>query len=491
MTSLIGQEKRDYQWVFGRDGGTILNFNIEPPAIEQIDKEMDMKSGSSSICDTDGNLLFYSNGCYIANSIHEMMENGDSIGMGYLESSFCENGGSPNTQGVLILPKPTSDSLYYIFYLDLGAPYEFPVGMYFPLAPERLFYSIIDMSLEGGLGKVIEKNQLILQDTFARFGIQATRHSNGTDWWIILPKSHSNCYYKFLFTSDGLQAPDLQCIGNEWGDDDTQGQITFSPKGDIYVRYMYYNDLNIFDFDTSNGQLSNHVNVSFGQDTFNFAGVAFSSSSQFLYATAYTKIYQFDMFADNIEESKYLIGELETPPGTQFKTRFYQARLAPDEKIYISGTNQFNHLHIIHNPNCPESLCGLEQYAIQLNEFPTFNSFTMPNFPHFYDWTDSTVCDTILSTSTIPENFKSIEVFPNPANEFINIKFNESYSGTAKLLIKDLTGTISKDYSLEGLILGNWSKRIEIEDMLSGVYFLTVIHEGKTLLSKKIIIFKE
>lgn len=43
---------------------------------------------NASICDTDGNLLFYYNGCRVIDSTKQMMENGDSLNYGRTWENF-------------------------------------------------------------------------------------------------------------------------------------------------------------------------------------------------------------------------------------------------------------------------------------------------------------------------------------------------------------------------------------------------------------------
>ena len=240
------------QWIFGRfndtqPSGTILNFNGDTLKIVPIDKPMELEGSCAIMCDSIGKLLFYSNGCYIANATHQMMVNGDSIGLGLLQTSFCNTGGNPIPQGMIALPKPGNNHLYYLFYTDISTPYE---GQpFFPLAPVTLYCSVINMTLDNGLGAVVEKNKIILQDTFSRGLIQAERHANNKDWWIIMPKSHSNCYWTFRFTENGIDTVFKQCIGQIWGDDDSAGQSVFSPNSNQYARMNYSYGLSIFEFD--------------------------------------------------------------------------------------------------------------------------------------------------------------------------------------------------------------------------------------------------
>ena len=98
-TSAIAQDKRDYQWILGKDqqvGSEVralkFDFNNRPFAPELRDKGLNQGQNNVSISDKDGVLLLYSNGCAIANREHEVMMNGDSINAGEFFDDFWFNG---------------------------------------------------------------------------------------------------------------------------------------------------------------------------------------------------------------------------------------------------------------------------------------------------------------------------------------------------------------------------------------------------------------
>ena len=80
-------DKHDYIWVLGYDvdvstpegQGNLFDFNGDTLEVSFLVKDMNIDFTHASIADTAGNLLFYTNGCYIADASHEMMENGDEI----------------------------------------------------------------------------------------------------------------------------------------------------------------------------------------------------------------------------------------------------------------------------------------------------------------------------------------------------------------------------------------------------------------------------
>lgn len=453
------------QWVFGRfstpnPSGTLLNFDSNSPQVLYFNKQMELEGSCTAMCDSAGNLQFYSNGCYIANANHQMMINGDGIGKDKLETSFCNTGGNPNTQGIISLPKPGSDHLYYLFYTDIGDPYSATPNV-FPLAPENMYYSVIDMSQGNGLGKVTEKNIVLVQDTLALGMMQAHQHANGRDWWVFMPESQTNCYWTILLTQNAIDTIFKQCSGIKWLID-ADGQSTFSPNSKKFVRCNYFDGLNIFDFDATTGLISNPVTINFGLDTFYFNGVAFSPNSRFLYVPCYDKIWQFDLWATDISASRILVGELNTPSNIGTKTRFNQARLGPDGKIYISGTSSFKHLHIIHRPNCYGQACDLEQYAIAL---AANSAHTMPNMPHYKKWSESDTCQAVSVQPPVNPQNVTIKFYPNPASDGYVVALGLEYDDTIHFF--DISGRLVKTMTY-------LSDHLCISDLDSGFYLIKV-----------------
>jgi PKD repeat protein len=86
-----------------------------------------------------------------------------------------------------------------------------------------------------------------------------------------------------------------------------------------------------------------------------------------------------DLWSNDIEASKTIIAEYDGFM-SPFSTRFYLSQLAPNGKIYINSSSGTNVLHVINSPNQPKELSDLRQHDIQL---PTFNKFSLPNFPNY------------------------------------------------------------------------------------------------------------
>lgn len=483
--TLSGQSKHDYQWIMGYDYSQLpdqiisMDFNYCPVYISHINTVslFEMAGSNTSMSDNEGKLLFYSNGCYVVNAEGQVMENGDTINPGYIQDIWCPGGGSPLTQGAISLPAPGSDSLYYVFNMDFEWPYAQDTN-FFGFAPQRLYYHVINMSQAGGLGKVVQKNQVAVQDTLGRAHLQAVRHANGVDWWVITPKSHSNCYFLTLIDAQGVHPPVLECEGKVWSDYDSSGQAVFTPDGKKYIRFNWYNGINIFDFDTGTGELSNPTLIEFPNDTFYFGGAAVSPNSRFLYALAIRKLYQFDLEAPNIEASKILVGEWDGAADPD-PTVFYLAALAPDNQIYISGISSHEYLHVIHKPDNPGLACEFEQRAVHL---PSYNYATIPNFPQYRSQPTMVDCDSIDGSNEIPRPLANIKIYPNPASENITIQFEDLPGEDIFIEMYDLLGQIRFSTKVNLLI-----EKIDMTVLEEGMYIIVIKNNGIVIRNEKVI----
>ncbi|MCB9295078.1 MAG: PKD domain-containing protein [Lewinellaceae bacterium] len=182
------------------------------------------------------------------------------------------------------------------------------------------------------------------------------------------------------------------------------GQACFSPDGKWYVRFNTVTNsvgdfVDIYHFDRCNGALSNHLKFNYF-DGSHSGGVAISPNSRYLYISSYLYIYQYDLWADDIEASRDTVAVYDGYTDINgLGTRFYLAQLGPDGKIYLSCPNGVRELHVIHRPDKPGPACQVEQRGILL---PTFNASSLPNFPNYrLGPIDGSPCDT-LGIDNIP-----------------------------------------------------------------------------------------
>ena len=156
--------KRDRVWVFGYDtvapyyGITVMDFNTmngDAPSMTYTNEEyIDLTFTYDGICDTAGKLQFYTNGIYVYNANHQMLDSGAVINdCTEMFLAYYPEYGYRVIQGAIILPLPGSLDKYYILHVPVTF-YDNPV-FYSPLlvpGQSNLYHSVVDMSEPNGQG---------------------------------------------------------------------------------------------------------------------------------------------------------------------------------------------------------------------------------------------------------------------------------------------------------------------------------------------------
>jgi hypothetical protein len=454
-------------WVLGYEsywgapfGHTTFDFFSGAPVISPDSLEMDFERTAANISDSLGNLLFYTNGYYIADATGDTMQNGNNISPTGFYALWHE--GLTIPQACLIIPKPGASNIYYLFHSTVDNAPNYNKAF-------QLYTSTIDMTLNGGLGAVINKNSILLQDTLNPGKITACRHANGFDWWVIVQRVNSNIYYEFLVTSTGISSPIVQNIGTprtNW-----LGMACFSPDGTKYAtfhaEYTTTGGLDVLDFNRCSGMLSSPIHITIPQTTSFSAGLAFSANSRFLYVDNVDSVYQYDMASANIATSKLTVAVWDSfySPFPPFATLFEIPQLAPDGKIYISTGNGTLHIHVINDPDSLGLACNLVQHAIQ---FQHYYSNGIPNHPNYFLGCDTTGGCTCLVGISNPsgETFVSARASPNPNNGVFTLQFPaQKISGELK--IYDILGMVVYKENIS-----QWSqyKHLDITQLHDGIY---------------------
>ncbi len=473
-------QKHDYNWVLGDEVGTILDFNKIPVSIQELQKEAFMYVANASMSSSDGELLFYTNGCDVFNKEHEVMENGDNINPGAWHDDRCNVlGAYPATRGVLSLPIPKSDDIYYLFHQAVV----FQTQPVLDAFVNKQYFSIIDMNQNGGVGEVSEKNKLILEDTLQSGDLTAVQHANNEDWWVMMPKRHSNKYFRALFTANGVEGIFEQEIGDPTTPGSNGGgQAMFTPDGTKYVKYNPVNGIFIFDFDRETGELSNYQHVAVKGDSAFAGGAAISANSRFLYISAETKFFQFDLEADDIAASQVFLDEYD---GFQspFAATFRLCQLAPDCKIYCACGNSADVLHVVNNPDEKGFACDFVQHGVQLAEY---NSFSIPNFPNYRLGTGQPACMPVAA-GEVEEVEAGVLVYPNPARGQVAVVFPQPLPHSSEVMLFNAVGTRVLQQSLKP---GETETEIDLSGLPDGLYFWEVRSATEMLGSGKVIVTK-
>ncbi|MGV6846428.1 MAG: T9SS type B sorting domain-containing protein [Lutibacter sp.] len=359
-------------WYFGNRAG--LDFNSGSPVV-LTDGLINTYEGCATISDSNGNLIFYTDGVQVWDRNHNIMPNGTGL-----------DGNASSSQSAIIIPKPNNADQYYIFTVDQNPTGSTNVG-------NGVNYSIVDMTLNGGNGDITTKNTNILPWAFEK--ITAVRHANNNSFWVITYRRDT--FYAWHVDATGVNAPITSTPGVNANN--ARGYLKTSIDGSKIVSANFGNtgNLLLYDFDNATGIISNETQLNFNDPGDIPYGVEFSNSGTKLYATTCRlpgtgvgppgRLYQFDLANGNArtlieDQNAYTRGALQL--GIDMK--IYRAlSTVTSSQNNASGTA---YLGVINNPENVGLACNYVSDAIDVTVggfFPTHKVFEgLPPFMQSY-----------------------------------------------------------------------------------------------------------
>ena len=457
----------NHQWLLGnyyflQDPKGRMFIDNNSIALQTEFRKMPFLGSQANISDVNGNLLMASNGIWIANATGDTMLNGGGLNPSPFTSNWMF--GLPISFSNIFLSFPNDSINYLLIHSTLWSTL-------FP-ALSGIYYTKVDLSLDGGLGGVSLKNDTIFSDSLS-WGIGACRHANGRDWWIITQELESSRYLCFLLTSGGIYSPKSVVSGLIPSNRDYNCNAVFSKDGSIYATCFARNFIQIFDFDRCSGQLSNSKRIYNEEMHVNGIGfIELSADNHYLYLSSIYKIWQYDLTSSNIMASEKVIGLWDTMYyHNLFSTAFYTVCRAPDDQIYASCYSSNVYLHKISFPNRNGDSCDFRLRALTLPEFsldlPQSTNYNLGALP-------GSGCDSL--SQTMDHTIDQIHVYPNPAQE--KLLFNNN---TKKDIVR------LKIYNVFGLEIANMDilqktnpMTIDISNFENGTYFYSCTFKNCT-----------
>ncbi len=337
-------------WVVGSYGG--LDFSSGAPV--PFKSSIDAFEACASVCDANGRLLFYTEGDTVWNSNHQNMPNGDGLtGVPLCRTCNGRYSSTASSQnGALIVPMPDDDKKFYIFSLT-SAEYGFLQG--------RLYYSVVDMSLNGGIGGVVSGQKGILLDSNFTESMTGIVGDNCNVWLIAHPRSE-NKFKSFEITANGINTTPV--VSNV-PFSAFSGVMSSAPDRRKFV--MCNTQLQLFDFDPATGIVSNPVNLD-DASTISVWDAHFSPDGSKLYASGYFgNIYQYDLSLNNLSA---IINSRKAIARTTSLACF---KKGPDNKLYFKYTDSSftpeemeTNIAAIAFPDVPGQACQFVPKAVQL-----------------------------------------------------------------------------------------------------------------------------
>jgi len=347
-----------WNWFFGNKAG--INFPGGGSPVAITTGQCATAEGSASISDAAGNLLFYTDGTTVWNKNHLVMTNGNAL-----------NGHWSATQSAVIVPRPGSGTMYYIFTSDeLGQP-------------KGICYSEVDMTASGSLGAVTANKNIFLFAASTE-KLVAVRHCNNKDLWIVSHDMDSAVFRSFLVTSSSVNSTGVISHVGITGYGYVAGQLKGSPDGKKLAAAIYdpENRFELYDFDNSTGQVSNALLLpqQFANGGEGAYGCEFSPDGTKFYGAIVSPgdIYQWNLCAG----SNNAIKASTVKVATSFKW-LAAMQLGADGKIYVARLDT-TWLGVINNPNALGLACNYVDDGVSLSG--KMCSLGLPNFVSYYSY---------------------------------------------------------------------------------------------------------
>lgn len=433
---------------------------------------------NASIADPLHPLLFYSNGVNIYNWQHNMIMNGDSLNPCYFTFNLIPQGYSLAQMDAFI-PDPGDTNRFYLFHASGDLLYNTYPGLSPAYMPNKLYYTLVDKTLDSGNGGVVTKNNIIGNDTLG-WGLLAIKHGNGRDWWIITRHNHLPRFYTWLVTPSGVSGPFMQQIG----------PIAYA--GFVNLKYGYLTNqvlgfrnwhtldsmyIDIYNFDRCTGVFSSSftLSISYNQYYAVPGGCEVSSSGRYLYAGTMLELHQYDMLGPNLVASDILIDNMPLDTAQLWGCPYGAMQLGPDGRIYI-GSNHGSDFHsnVINYPDSAGLACNVVRHGIT---FPAIHFQDWPNIPRYEQpQLYNSACDSLSAgINDVLQQQPTLQVYPNPATQILTI------SNT--LLKNNFTVTVY-DRLGKKVIEAKNQTTIHISLLTVGVYVVEVREKDRVLRAK-------
>lgn len=358
-------QKEASNWYFGDNAG--ISFNPDGTVTELTNGKLNTIEGCTTISDANGDLLFYTDGITVFNKNHSVMSNGTEL-----------FGDPSSTQSAIVVPQPGNPNLYFIFTVDT------------PITSNKFTtngfnYSIVDLSLDSGLGGITLKNQRLLNESSEKVTAVLKDCLTESIWVITyapLTTGNFNTFFAYEVATTGLNITPVISTQPSLINDQ-RGNLKLSPDGTKLVSANATSGLYLYDFDKNTGKVTNEksIPINFTHDGFSTQrpyGVEFSQNNQLLYISTYIEtnevnsnnpaaqygaLLQYDLTVPDISLSETVIDSRVT----------YRSglQLGPNGKIYRTMNATYGQgtpfLSVINAPNNIGPTCNYTNNSFQLS----------------------------------------------------------------------------------------------------------------------------
>ena len=346
QTPVVFGQLQNNNWVFGY--GARVNFS-GPIPVGSSNAAINSNESTASVSDPNtGQLLFYTDGRKVWNANNQVMPNGANLLGGFYNS--C-------TQGALIVPFAEDNQRYYLFTLE-----ELEALSLSPVVDNGLRYSVVDMTLNGGLGdvQVATINTPLANDLTEKLIVIRSTEIQG--FWVIAHKKNANEFLAWKIDACGVSTqPVASTVGSNFASapfgatEAWSGAMDASPDGNRIGMPVDWSDrIEFFDFNKTTGVVSNPLTVNVTDDSnlpfLRKYGACFSPDGSKFYYTNINSVYQLNLSTYTSAAIASSITLIYSPILEPNGYPCLQIEQAPNNKLYVAIGNA-GRLDEISNPN--------------------------------------------------------------------------------------------------------------------------------------------
>lgn len=450
--------------------GPLLNWALGDSALIQIPESggplfvrntpIYSLEAMSTLSDSDGNLLAYTNSAGVWDRRDSLMPGADDLTT-YIPIEI----GSSIAQGCLFIPQPGDDKNRYYWVLT---------HVTYPYLENAIEASLIDMTLNAGFGGIVDSSKKLSIHYNVTEQLHAVRHSNGEDWWVFskpIDADSTNLISRALLTADGWTT--LSNITLPVNIQAFAGEIISSNDGCLLAvvsaRGTIDGSLAIFNLDRENGELSL---IKFIESNQFWYSAAFSPNGNYVYVGRAIPAGIIQFSTDSSDTSFDVIYE-----NSAVSSNLGDLELAADGKVYFNQisplTNHGEYLGVIHNPDSSSSALIVDDRAFFVG-LPTDYSLGLPDFPNYVfepkDCNENPI-DTTVSILEEPE-LLSHWITPTISSGIFRIFPNQ---GIVSVL--SLSGKLEKQQNLP-------VQYLDLSNLESGMYLVRLERDNQILTTK-------
>jgi len=314
--NLAGQQSY-HNWYFGDSCHVQFDLSGENPVIiDTGNRPHFARTGTTTVSDGQGELLFYSNGEEVRDGNMDLVRN-DLRGTG------------TSAMPAVATPVPGQPGDYFLFTTSrFTGTFE---------NHDSIFYSLVTTT-----NGVTVSDPVFFADS-VNHKVLVIPHPSGTAYWVIAPQggnTERGAFYTTLISSETVSPPIVQYFDHPYGTDGSYGDIRVSPNGRLIASTRNNSRIDLMSFDPATGDMAwlKSPEVPFRQ-----AGLEFSADGCDVYVVGNGATFNpGDEFPGRILRYRIGLNELEEWEVPGFFSENFQPELSglqrgPDDWLYFAN----------------------------------------------------------------------------------------------------------------------------------------------------------